>query len=113
MEAPSPDIQKHIYDLKLLLDKGADMEEITASLKTKGIEQEKIEKIVAYLKKAAHKKRVQMGNLLILTGVILLGLGFISCIFLHDAGMSVDIALYGLTGLGALILVIGLFLLFN
>jgi len=113
MEAPSPDIQKHVYDLKLLIDKGAGMEEIVSALKTKGIEQDKIEKIIAYLKKAEHKKRIQNGNFLVLIGVVLLGLGFISCIFLHDAGMSVDIALYGLTGLGALILVIGLFLLFN
>ena len=113
MEAPPTDIQKYLYDLRLLIDKGKGLNEIESALKEKGTDEAIIKKVIDYLKKAEHKKRIQNGNLLVLVGVILLGLGFISCIFLHDAGMSVDIGLYGLTGLGAVILVIGLFLLFN
>lgn len=113
MEAPPTDIQKYLYDMRLLIEKGKDLSEIESALREKGTDEIIIKKVSEYLKKINHKKRIQNGSFMVLIGVILLGLGFISCIFLHDNGLSVDIGLYGLTGLGALILIIGLYLLFN
>jgi hypothetical protein len=51
--------------------------------------------------------------MLVLVGVVLLGLGFVSCIFLSDTGASLDFALYGLTAIGAVILIAGLAMIFH
>lgn len=62
----------------------------------------------AYLKKLRLAGRTRMGTILIVCGVIILGAGFLSCVYWHYKGENIDFSLYGLTGIGAVLLIAGL-----
>ncbi len=99
--------------IKNWIDEGLDNEAIITNLKKLGYEEGHLVELNLLIKKIRNKKRTQTGSVLVLIGVIILGLGFISCIVLHYLGNDINFSLYGLTGIGAVILIVGLILIFS
>ncbi|MCC6837755.1 MAG: hypothetical protein IT234_04360 [Bacteroidia bacterium] len=108
-----PTFHQHMNTAKMLLEQGRDNAFIESHLQQQGLDSNLLSSILEQVKRLRNAKRTQNGSMLILAGVVLLGLGFVSCIFLHDAGASVDFALYGLTAIGAVVLVAGLAMIFH
>ena len=106
-------IHEHLEEAKSLLNQGYDMAYIEAKLKQKNLDESSYIEILHQLKRFRNSKRTKNGTILVLIGVILLGAGFISCIAIHLNGGSVGFSLYGLTTIGAIVLTIGLVLIFS
>jgi len=98
---------------KMLIDQNKDNAFIKAQLIQKGGDPTIIAEVMKQVKYIRNASRTKNGTYLILLGVFLLGLGFICCILLTGSGASIDFALYGLTALGAIILVVGLAMIFH
>lgn len=98
---------------KMLIDQNKDNAFIKAQLIQKGVDPTIIAEVIKQVKHIRNASRTKNGTYLILLGVFLLGLGFICCILLTGSGTSIDFALYGLTALGAVILVAGLAMIFH
>jgi hypothetical protein len=98
---------------KMLIEQGKDNAFIEEQLVKKGIDSTIITEVLKQVKHIRKAKRTKNGTYLILLGVFLLGLGFICCILLSGTGTSIDFALYGLTAIGAIILVAGLAMIFH
>lgn len=98
---------------KMLIEQGHDNAFIEDHLMRKGIDRDIIVEVMKEVKFIRNKNRTQTGSRLILIGVIVLGIGCISCIVMHNSSRSLDIALYGLTGIGAGILIAGLAMVFS
>lgn len=99
--------------IKKCIDDGLDNVAILNHLKNIGqIENEESE-LLRHINKIRNKKRTRTGSILVLIGVIILGIGFISCIILHYLDQDINFSLYGLTCIGAIALIIGLILIFN
>ncbi len=104
----------HLKSAKLMFDQGKDMVFIETKLKEKNIESQHLEEILKQLKRLVYAKRNKTGTQLIIIGVLLLGIGFISSILLHLNGSnSLDFPLYGLTATGIIVLIVGLIYLFH
>lgn len=112
MEIANNEINNQIQ-IKNWIDEGLDNEAIITNLKKLGYKEGHWDELNLLIKKIRDKKRTQTGSVLVLIGVIILGLGFISCIVLHYLGNDINFSLYGLTGIGAAILIVGLILIFS
>ncbi len=99
--------------IKNWIEQGLDNEAIIANFQKMGIDESQLKELQILVKNIRNKKRTQTGSVLVLIGVIILGLGFISCIVLHYLGSDINFSLYGLTGIGAVALIIGLILIFS
>jgi hypothetical protein len=99
--------------IKNWIEQGLDNEAILANFQKMGFDESQLKELHILVKKIRNKKRTQTGSVLVLIGVIILGLGFISCIVLHYLGSDINFSLYGLTGIGAVALIIGLILIFS
>ena len=105
---------EHLNYAHLLFDQGKDLTFIETKLKEKNIEQQDLEEILKQLKRLNHIQRNKRGVQLILLGVILLGVGFITSILLHlNGSTALDFPLYGLTATGIVVLIVGLIYLFH
>lgn len=103
---------QHLNNAKEMLKKGHDMESIAIQLKQQGVEENSIIEILGFLK--PHKiNKTQIGSALILGGVIILASGFFGSLFYMDNESVLNFTLYGLTGCGIVILIIGLAILFH
>ena len=98
---------------KMLIEQRKDNAFIEDHLAKKGVNPTIISEVLKQVKHIRNAKRTQNGTYLILLGVFLLGLGFICCILLTGTDTSIDFALYGLTAIGAVILVAGLAMIFH
>lgn len=106
--------EEHLKSAKLMYDQGKDKKYIETKLSEKSIDPQQLEEIMKQIKRLWHAKRSKNGAQLVLLGILLLGGGFISTIFLHFTGSnSLDFPLYGITATGCIILVIGLIFIFH
>ncbi len=105
--------QQHLNTAKMLIEQGRDNAFIESHFQQQGVDSTVLSTVLEQVKRLRNAKRTQNGSMLVLIGVILLGLGFVSCIFLVDGGASLDFALYGLTAIGAVVLVAGLAMIFH
>lgn len=103
----------HHDQIKTWIEQGLDNETMLLNFRRQGLDESQITDLELQIKKTRNKKRTQTGSILVLIGVIILGLGFISCIILHYLDQDINFSLYGLTGIGALILIVGLILIFS
>jgi hypothetical protein len=103
----------HQNKIKTWIEEELDNETIILKLRSEGLEESQINELQILIKKIRNKNRTRTGSILVLIGVIVLGLGFISCIILHYMGQDINFSLYGLTGIGAIVLIVGLVLIFN
>lgn len=105
---------EHLNYALLLFEQGKNLTFIETKLKEKNIEQQDLEEILKQIKRLNHIQRNKKGVQLILLGVILLGVGFITSILLHlNGSTSLDFPLYGLTATGIVVLIVGLIYLFH
>lgn len=109
-----PQFGEHFNYAHLLFEQGKDLLFIETKLKEKNIEPQELEEILKQIKRLHHKKRNKTGTQLIVLGVILLGIGFITSILLHlNGSTALDFPLYGLTATGIVVLIVGLVFLFH
>ncbi len=101
------------FQIKKWIEEGLDNESILNNFKEKGLHENDIADTIKHIVKLRNKKRTQTGSILVLIGVIILGLGFISCIILHYLEQDINFSLYGLTCIGAVALTVGLVMIFN
>jgi len=106
-------LPQQLEDVQILIQQGHSNASIEKTLKQKGIEDAMIDEILAEVKRIRNRKRTKTGSILSLMGVVLLGIGFISCIVIHLNGGDVGFSLYGLTAAGAVILIAGLVFIFS
>jgi hypothetical protein len=106
-------INSYLNTAKSLIEQGRDNAFIESQLTQQGADQTTLAEVLVQVKRIRNAKRTQNGSMLVLLGVVLLGLGFVSCIFLSDTGASLDFALYGMTAIGAVILIAGLAMIFH
>lgn len=99
--------------IKKLIEEGLANEAIVANFQKMGFDENQLNDLKILIHKIRNKKRTQTGSRLVLIGVVILGLGFISCIVLHYYGADINFSLYGLTGIGAIALIVGLILIFS
>lgn len=93
---------------------GISMPVIEQFLKERHLDEELILHIMEVVKKEKHQRRSRNGTKLIVAGVVILGVAFVSSVYLHATGShNLDFPLYGLTGLGATLLLGGLVLVFS
>ena len=105
---------EHLNYAHLLFEQGKDLIFIETKLKEKNIEQADLEEILKQIKRLSNIHRNKRGVQLILLGVVLLGVGFITSILLHlNGSTSLDFPLYGLTATGIIVLIVGLIYLFH
>lgn len=110
----SPRFGEHLNYAHLLFEQGKDLAFIETRLKEKNIEQGDLEEILKQMKRLIHIYRNKRGTQLILLGVVLLGVGFITSILLHlNGSTALDFPLYGLTATGIILLIVGLVYLFH
>lgn len=104
----------------LFLQKGLDMHAHGASLddiEVEFLKQEQdqilVAEIMTSLRKHIHKKNLKDGRALILSGCIVMVVGFVlTCVKFHS-NESVNMVMYGFTTLGICIVFVGLYKIFN
>ncbi len=108
-------LNEHNYQIQIknLIAKGLSNEAIMVNYESKGFDESELKELQMLVQKIRNKKRTETGSVLVLIGIIILGLGFISCLLLHYLGNDINFWLYGLTGVGALALFMGLILIFS
>lgn len=96
-----------------MIAEGQTNEHILAKLKNDGCSVSELDSAAQYIKQLKLKKRTKRGSMFVLAGVLMLGLGFISCVVLHNFNYDINFSLYGLTGIGAILLIAGLIMIFS
>ena len=112
METPNT-IHDRFEKANELFKQGYDDANIAAKLRAEGISEHTLQEIMVRIKQLRNRKRTHNGSLLIVLGVLLSGFGFISCVMLAESNTSISFFLYGLTSLGALIIIAGLLFIFS
>lgn len=111
--------QKTVYEDELtaaiiLLQDGNDLQYIEAVVKDKNLDPEVQKEILKQIKRLIYNRRSKKGRQLLLIGLLLLGIGFILSVVLHSGNSNaIDIPLYGMTGAGIVLLIVGLIYLFS
>ncbi len=100
--------EMHFEQVEKWLAQGQTRDFIHQKLVAAGISEERVSQFVDTILSERLSKRRQRGILLILIGSVLLVLGFLLTVFLFHANASIDVVMYGMTGVGILILMIGL-----
>jgi hypothetical protein len=91
-----------------------DLNSVEAHFKNEGLPEELVEAVMKAIRKKRHTERSQYGTIMLIAGVLLLGIGFFSCVTLtHGGASSLDFALYGLTTIGAIIVIVALVFIFH
>lgn len=103
----------NLNQIKTWIESGLDNHAIIENLKQLGVNENQVADTLRLVNKIRNKKRTRTGSILVLIGVIILGLGFISCIILHYLDQDINFSLYGLTCIGAVALTVGLIMIFS
>ena len=96
-----------------MIGEGRDIAFIESYFNQQGLDENIVVKIIQQVKRLRNAKLTKQGTLLILLGVAILGIGFISCVLIHYNGGSIGFSLYGLTAIGLVLLVVGLAMIFH
>lgn len=104
---------EHLNNAKMMLEQGHANDFIESQLNKGGADSITMSEVLMQIKHLRNAKRTQTGGKLILSGVALMGLGFIVSFFLLDSGTLLAFALYGLTSIGVILLVAGLVMIFH
>lgn len=91
-----------------------DLKSVEAHFRKEGLPDDVVQSVMSAIRKKRHAERSQYGTIMLIAGVLLLGLGFFSCVTLtHGGTSSLDFALYGLTTIGAIIVIVALVFIFH
>lgn len=102
-----------LHEINAMLAQGHATEAIEKHLLDKGIETSQVAQMLIDAKRLRSAIRTRKGSLLVLLGVLILGIGFISCVVLHSNGGAITTPLYGLTLVGLTIVLCGLVMIFS
>ncbi len=103
---------QYLTHAKELLKQGHDMDSIAQHLKDEGANTDTLIEITQFLQPHKRNKN-QTGSLLILAGALLLVAGFFGSILFTEDAAILNFTLYGLTGLGIIILIVGVAMIFH
>ena len=92
-----------------LLEQGKTFDEIKNILTDESLSAEDINLVMTHIKDARYQKHRSIGVPLIAVGVVLCITGFIVVVISSQTGMAFNLALYGMTGIGASTIMGGLF----
>lgn len=106
-------LHQQLEQLKLLVARGLDDNQIELELKQKGMTESEIQQLMSHIVKLRGAMRTRQGSLLVLAGVIILGIGFLSCVAIHFLGGEIGLPLYGVTVLGLILVFLGLMKIVN
>lgn len=95
------------------IEDGLDNDAIIARIKETIIGDFDEHAMLIQIKRIRNKKRTKTGSKLILLGVLILGVGFLSSVLLHHFNKDITFPLYGLTALGTICVSIGLVMIFS
>lgn len=95
-----------------MISHGSTLENIEKHLRETTSE-EMVSELMIILKKEIHLRNLKAGRLYILSGCIVMGVGFILTCFKYHASESINMVMYGFTTLGICILFVGLYRIFN
>lgn len=109
---PKLTFYQHLTNAKELLKDGKDISAIEEHLKKQGLEPHSIVEILQFIQ-PEKKNKTQSGSKLVFFGVVLLAAGFFGSLFYTDSAAILNFTLYGLTGIGIVILIIGLAMIFH
>jgi len=104
---------QHLSDAKEMQKKGTDISVIKESLIINGADSNSIDEIILLLKPSSKSHKYKTGTFLLIIGLILLGFGFIASVLFTNNETMLNLSLYGITGIGAILLIIGLAMIFN
>lgn len=99
---------EHFHRTLMFYSQNHDYEKTTTLLIESGIQTEEADSLVKLLQQYHRLKERKMGVILSGIGSSLLIFGFILSILLQRANMSIDIALFGPTTIGAILLIWGM-----
>src|SRR6187397_274933 len=105
---PKPNIEIYFIKTQQLLDEGLDYESIRKLLAESGADEVTVATIIGQVKSNSFLKRRKRGLILGLTGSVFLVVGFILTVLFYHSGISIDYVMYGMTSLGAILLLAGL-----
>lgn len=95
-----------------MLTQGSTLEHIEKKFREITSE-EVVSELMVTLKKEIHLRNLKAGRLYILSGCIVMGVGFILTCLKYHASESINIVMYGFTTLGICILFVGIYKIFN
>lgn len=108
-----PGFYKILKTAKELIKEGKDISLIEEYLNTQSLDKKSIEEIMQLIQPSSKIHKSKNGTMLILLGVVLLGFGFIASVLFTENEILLNISLYGITGVGAILLIIGLAMVFH
>ncbi len=92
-----------------LLEQGKTFSEIQQALTERSVPDEDITQVMTHVKDTRYQKHRSIGMPLIAAGVVLCVTGFIVVVVSTHTGTAFNLALYGMTGVGASTIMGGLF----
>lgn len=110
---PTKTFYQHLADAKEMLKNGIDISVIKENLVNNGADSNSIDEIILLLKPSSKSHKYKTGTFLLIIGLILLGFGFIASVLFTNNESLLNLSLYGITGIGAILLIIGLAMIFN
>jgi hypothetical protein len=105
-------LEEHHRFANQLLASGVEMDKIKEQLVQKGISEHDLNMVLMHLKNLQQVKKRERGLWLIITGSFLLAVAGVMAVFMFGED-NFRIALYGLTSFGLLILMVGMYHIFN
>ena len=105
---PNSNIEHYFIKAQQLLDEGLDYESVRKFLAKSGADDVTIATIMGQVKSNSFLKRRKRGLVLGLTGSVFLGVGFILTVLFYHSGISINYVMYGMTSLGAILLLAGM-----
>ncbi len=112
MENPSV-LHIQLEEMKMLVSRGFDDQSIQQELIKRGLDEALIAQLMSHSSRIRGAVRTRKGSLLVLVGVIILGIGFLSCVAIHFMGGEISLPLYGVTIIGLILVFMGLIKIFN
>jgi hypothetical protein len=105
-------LEEHHRFANQLLASGVEMDKIKEQLVQKGISDHELHLVLMHLKNLQHVKKRERGLWLIIIGSFMLAVAGVSAVFMFGDD-NFRIALYGLTSFGLLVLMLGMYNIFN
>jgi hypothetical protein len=94
--------------IKKLIEEGLANETIVANFQKLGFDDNQLNELKILIQKIRNKKRTQTGSILVLIGVSYIGTWIYKLYCVALLGADINFSLYGLTGIGAIALIVGL-----
>ncbi len=99
---------QYLTQAQQLVLEGKEFDSVKEHLTASGADAVTVETIIHQLRTHTYLKRRKRGFFLGLAGAIMLMLGFLLTVLFYHSGISIHYVMYGMTSIGAILLVAGL-----